>query len=407
MVYRAEQVETQVRPDSSVSHGVATASSETAARGFNESYRQATTANRSAENSLPGVTFVNGGDSYDYPAVQTGLKSFSLGVDKIDIRNSNLQEIGEKFEGIGIGLANTLVGQISAMAADSNYVNKGIAQLGDAVNTAAKYYSDKVSTGDWNGFTQDIQSAGASIKKASDAYSQSSPEKQGEVIGSVMTAFLPVPALFRDGEMVNDATKANRLVKDSADLIEGVRKNGDKPPFLQFAENLGEASRKLTAREREYMQEHNIRIKGVDSISQVSPKLGESALGLCRPAADGGIEIFVSGSVDSKHIDYILRHEFGHAFDRTFLSDRSISSLPGFEAAFQKDVANLSQGDQAILRRYCADTVQGRRETLASLYAHSMDAATDIKRELLLKEKFPNTFKWVKGLVEAFKNDQI
>jgi len=405
--YRAEQVESPIKPDVQPI-GVQSASSDTGTQSFNNTYRQALASRNQTSTGLPDVTFVDGSNSIDYPAQQTGPKSFALGVDKIDVRNGGLDQLGQKFDGIADGLAKAVGGQIQSMAEDPNAVNKGLIQLGGAVEVAFNYYSDKISTGDWNGYTNDVGLAGTAIKQASDAYDRESPIQQGEVIGATMAMFLPVPALARETELANDTTIANRALEETPDLIEGVDKPNEKPPFLQFAENLGDAARNLDPREKAYLREKNISIKGVDEISQVEPNVPEGSTGLCQTVDGVNYEVIISRQLAEKDIPYVLRHELGHAFDRTYLNGKRLCSLPGYQAAYEKDLAALSSDDRALLSRYCKERGNsGKKETIASLYAHAMGEPTDIEREILLKQKFPNTFAWVDGLVEAFKNERI
>jgi hypothetical protein len=400
---RVDQIERNTRPEAQ-SSGVRGASNEAVQPAFNNTYKQALASRTLGNSYLPEITFVDGGNSLDYQATKTGPKSFALGVDCIDVRNGSLAQLGQKFDGIAEGLSSTLLQQLTVMAEDPNAVNKGFAQMGEAVKVAFDYYSDKVSRGDLNGFTRDLNEADAAIKQASDSYDKASPKQQGEVIGSVMTVFLPVPALAKETELANDASIASRSVKGSAELIDGIEQNGEKPPFLQFVENLGKAAKDLAAHEKQYMAEKGISIRGVDRISQIDADIPAGATGLCR-TVDGQTQIFVSREVEPGEIPYVLRHEFGHAIDRTFFDGKRLSTIPGFEAAFQKDIAQLSTDERRILRRYCKDDFTGRRETFASLYALNMETPTTVARELLLKERFPNTNKWINGLVEALRNE--
>jgi hypothetical protein len=400
---RADQIERNTTPEVQ-SSGVRGACNETVQPAFNNTYKQSLASRTLGNSYLPEITFIDGSNSLDYQAKKTGPKSFALGVDCIDVRNGSLEQLGQKFDGIAEGLSTTLLQQLTVMAEDPNAVNKGLAQVGEAVKVAFDYYSDKVSRRDLNGFAHDLNETGTAIEQVSDSYDKASPKQQGEVIGSVMTVFLPVPALAKETELANDAAIADRSLKGSAELIDGIEQNGKKPPFLQFAEDLGKASKDLAAHEKQYMAEKGISIRGVDRISQIDTDIPADAKGMCR-TVDGRTQIFVSREVEPCEIQYVLRHEFGHAIDRTFMDGKRLSTIPGFEAAFQKDIAQLSDDERKILRRYCKDDFTGRRETFASLYALNMETPTTVARELLLNERFPNTNKWMNGLVEALRNE--
>ena len=400
MSYRAEQVESPIKPDVQPI-GVQGASSDTGTQSFNNTYRQALASRNPSNAGLPDVTFVDGSNSVDYPAQQTGPKSFALGVDKIDIRNTNPEDLVQKFDGIADGLGKTIVTQIQEMAADPNYVNKGLLQMGEAVQVAGNYYADKISTGDWNGFTNDVGQAGIAIKHASDDYSKAPPKQQGEVIGTTMAMFLPVPALARETEGASEAGLVNKAIRDGGDLIDvpGDGNIGKDPS----AERLEATLDQLEAHEKKFIADKNISFAMVDSINDVRPGTPESVLGLCRMHEGGNPEIFLSKSIEPKEFPFVLRHEFGHAVDRTYLGNGDrIAYHPKFVQAYQSDLAALSQEDAKILDRYCEPNGVGALEAFASLYAHSMGAQTEVERELLLREKFPSTFKLMSDFADHF-----
>jgi len=402
--YRAEQVESTFKPEALKPAGIQSASSETGTQNFNDTYKQALASRGLGTSGLPEVSFTNGSDAIDYATQQTGTNSFSLGVNKIDVRNTNPQELGQKFDGIADGLSNSIRSQITAMAEDSNYVNKGLLQIKEAVNVAANYYGDKFANADFAGFTHDVGEAGTAIKQASDTYDKASPKQQGEVIGAAMAAFLPLPALARETEVANEAAIVNKGFKGSVEPIELPSEGSigkDKS-----AQRLESTLDKLEEHEKKIISDKNISFTIVDNISDVRPGTPDSVQGLCRMYDGGTPQIFLSKTIEHKDFPFVLRHELGHAIDRTFFGNGDrIAFHPKFLEAYKSDLAKLSKQDAIILERYCEpEAGSGPRETFASLYAHSMGTETDIEREMLLKDRFPNTYKLMTDFADHLRN---
>ncbi len=241
--------------------GIPSLVDQVAATNFNDIHRAAIQNKGVPNQTLPDVSFVDGGKSLDYRPKQLGPASFSLGIKYIDANSQNetglTEKLKEKARGIVEGFTSTLNGQISTMASDRFAVNNGIIKAGETALAAADYCADKITRSDVEGVVNDLTATGMTIKAASDSYTNATPREQGIIIGAAMTNFIPLPQLAKETERATESAAQLRVVSKSADLMvdgtDEVSRSGEK--FLDFAEKLGDAVLKLEPHEKTFIKD--------------------------------------------------------------------------------------------------------------------------------------------------------
>jgi len=150
----------------------------------------------------------------------------------------------------------------------------------------------------------------------------------------------------------------------------------------------------------------NISFTMVDSLREISPYAPEDALGMCRIRGNTA-DIVISYKNDPENLGFVLRHELGHAVDFTHLGSKSaLTAQADFLKVYRSDLSALTAAEVDKLKMYCRPGGIGAEETFASMYAHTMGAETNFSREILLKEKFPDTFDYMNKFVDKLRGAQ-
>lgn len=96
----------------------------------------------------------------------------------------------------------------------------------------------------------------------------------------------------------------------------------------------------------------------------------------------------------------VLRHEFGHAFDVVTGGQYLFQSLtPEFLAAYQLDVAAMSQDRRRELQYYLQDSDAGHQETFAEAFAALFGGGSDTAHRNAFEDSFGHTIDYVRRAV--------
>jgi len=168
------------------------------------------------------------------------------------------------------------------------------------------------------------------------------------------------------------------------------------PPSETFVAQLERVIESLDPFEKRYLERNGIRIEPVRRIDDVKPGLEHKTAGIYEPSRK---VIYIAEEVlrrgDWRRNDdllFMLRHEFGHAFNATanrfgdWLSDR-----PEFIRAFRADRDKLSpeQLDELRLSLKFKTLAVARDEVFSDMYAHSTGVTSNNPYSLKMKVAFP------------------
>lgn len=212
--------------------------------------------------------------------------------------------------------------------------------------------------------------------------------------------------------MSDDLGEANKLPGKSPtskadDLVEAKPKIRDSdaearaaiekfPPSEKFVAQLERVIESLDPFEKGYLERNGIKIEPVRRIDDVRPGLEHKTAGIYEPSRK---VIYIAEEVlhrgnwsRNDDLMFMLRHEFGHAFNATanrfgdWLSDR-----PEFIRAFRADWEELSleQLDELRLSLKFKSLAVARDEVFSDLYAHSTGVSSNNPYSLKMKVAFP------------------
>ena len=108
----------------------------------------------------------------------------------------------------------------------------------------------------------------------------------------------------------------------------------------------------------------------------------------------------------SSRIPYVLRHEFGHAYDyylgRKYKSSFAVSDARKFLETHRREVAKLTNTDRSKLEYFCQNGAAGASETFAELfYIRCAEGSHLDEMRQKLVHQFPETRKLVESAMTS------
>lgn len=176
------------------------------------------------------------------------------------------------------------------------------------------------------------------------------------------------------------------------------------PPSEAFKMELNQAIERLSKQEKEFLQEHQIEIKAVRRITDV-PDTSQRMAGCFKPNENTIYvpeELFQKGRwTQNNDLEFILRHEFGHAFNANKLQfGHWLSNERRFTKVFADEFNKVPPDMQDILMlsEKFKPLERAREEVFADMYAHASGLQSTNPYSQLMKKYFPSCLKYLEDM---------
>ena len=186
--------------------------------------------------------------------------------------------------------------------------------------------------------------------------------------------------------------------------LEGERSSVPERATDRFVTSLRETIEGLSEHEKNFLAEHRIEIKPVKRITDVPET--DQHLGGCYKQRDRAIyipeELFHRGAW-TKHNDvaFVLRHEFGHAFNANKgRFGEYLSNDKRFARVFTEDFNKIPEHvkDTLLLSEKFKPIELARDEVFADMYAHASGLESNNRYSQLMKQYFPSCLKYLEAM---------
>lgn len=175
-------------------------------------------------------------------------------------------------------------------------------------------------------------------------------------------------------------------------------------PSERFVVELKQAVESLSTNESNFLQDHGIEVKAVSRITDV-PETTKKMAG-CYRRTDSAIyvpeEIFSNGRwVKNDDVPFVVRHEFGHAFnEKRGKFGQFISNRRDFAETFMHDFKKVPPEmlDKLGLSENIKPLELARDEVFADMYAHASSLQSNNPYSKLLKQFFPSCLKYLEDM---------
>lgn len=263
-----------------------------------------------------------------------------------------------------------------------------------------------------------ITSALEELGAAANELGDTSKERAGKFISGLLDEILPQPmAVTPDGQRIPVPRKGpdSHLMSKADDIGDSHRKQPEGGresssitekvfPSERYVAELMKVAETLSKNERHFLQEHGIEVKAIHRITDV-PDTTERMAG-CYRRSDKAIfvpeEVFRNGHwVKNDDVPFIVRHEFGHAFnEKRGKFGQFISNRRDYAEAFMRDFKKVSPEllDQLGLSENFKPLELARDEVFADMYAHSSGLQSNNPYSQLLKQYFPSCLKYLEDM---------
>jgi len=199
-------------------------------------------------------------------------------------------------------------------------------------------------------------------------------------------------------KIVNEQTQ----IRDSEEVMEAaLQKYAASDSFKRMVELAVES---LDPIEEAHLAKHNISVRTVRRITDIYPELSEGTAAifdLKNKLILVAEEVAPSRIWErNKDVMFILRHEYGHAFNVTHLTDKfPISDLKSFRNCFNEDISRLGEETLKGLRLDISpeELTTTRDEVFADLYGHSTGIGAKNEYSQRMKAAFPTVLKYIQA----------
>lgn len=175
-------------------------------------------------------------------------------------------------------------------------------------------------------------------------------------------------------------------------------------PSEAFEAELNQAADRLSEQEKDFLREKKIEIKAVYRITDV-PGTDERMGGCFRPNEN---TIYVpeqlyqkGGWAQNNDLEFILRHEFGHAFNANKLQfGHWLSNEKRFTKVFAEEFNKIPQDmkDTLMLSEKFKPLERAREEAFADMFAHASGLQSNNPYSQLMKKYFPSCLKYLEDM---------